>query len=78
MSLLLPEVIFWVLLPLPCKMDLYLLIIESVRLYGKDLPCPKEWEEQLAILPPELLSCGPRDSFGFLNPEVRLTADHGF
>lgn len=44
--------------------------IDTERWYGKDLPFPPEWDDQIKILPSNVLPLGAGDSFAHMDSEV--------
>jgi hypothetical protein len=44
--------------------------IDSERWYGKDLPFPSEWDDQLKILPSQVLPLGEGDTFAYMDRKV--------
>ncbi|KAF9509376.1 hypothetical protein BS47DRAFT_1301562 [Hydnum rufescens UP504] len=47
-------------------------LIDSERWYGKHLPFPPEWDEQLRILPSEVLPLGVGDTFPYTDRKVTV------
>jgi hypothetical protein len=57
--------------PVLCS-NMYLIChrTDTERWYGKDLPFPPEWYEQLEILPSDVLPLGVGDSFAHMDRKV--------
>jgi hypothetical protein len=48
---------------------------DTERWYGKDLPFPPEWDEQLESLPSDVLPLGAGDSFAYMDRKVMTSKD---